>query len=150
MLANHNVLRKCMRWWKTLFFHMIDIAVVNSFILFQIHRKANPDNPELKRPQSFSILEFREELVRDLAGLEEYLTPPVYENARQPQAKVQFETEHMIEFSEGRRSCKVCYKKFKTENKVHSFCSAPQCLVYLHCTPQRNCFKEWHSKAFHE
>ena len=23
-----------LRWWKTLFFHLIDIAVVNSYILF--------------------------------------------------------------------------------------------------------------------
>lgn len=33
ILATNNVLRKCLRWWKTLFFHLIDIAVVNSFIL---------------------------------------------------------------------------------------------------------------------
>ena len=33
VLATNNVLRKCLRWWKTLFFHLIDIAVVNSFIL---------------------------------------------------------------------------------------------------------------------
>ena len=29
---------KCVRWWKTLFFRLTDIAVVNSFILFQAHR----------------------------------------------------------------------------------------------------------------
>ena len=32
------MLRKCLRWWKTLFFHLIDIAVVNSFILFREHQ----------------------------------------------------------------------------------------------------------------
>ena len=26
----YNVLIKSLRWWKTLFFHMIDIAIVNS------------------------------------------------------------------------------------------------------------------------
>jgi len=35
ILATNNVLHKCMRWWKTLFFHLI----VNSFILFKLlHR----------------------------------------------------------------------------------------------------------------
>ena len=37
LMAQNNVMRKCMRWWKVLFFHMVDIAAVNSFILFQIH-----------------------------------------------------------------------------------------------------------------
>ena len=35
IIATNNVLRKCMSWWKTFF---IDIAVVNSFILFKEHQ----------------------------------------------------------------------------------------------------------------
>ena len=42
ILATNNVLRKCMRWWKTVFFHLIDIAVVNSFLLFKEHQKKFP------------------------------------------------------------------------------------------------------------
>ena len=35
---------KCVRWWKTLFFPLIDIAVVNSFILFQGGKGLNPQS----------------------------------------------------------------------------------------------------------
>lgn len=34
ILSTNNLLRKCVRWCKTLLFHVIDIAVVNGFILF--------------------------------------------------------------------------------------------------------------------
>ena len=34
ILTAFSTQRKFVRWWKTLFFRLIDIAVVNSFILF--------------------------------------------------------------------------------------------------------------------
>lgn len=63
LLAKNNALRKCLRLWKVLFFHMIDISVVNSFILFQLFRAEHPEIEELQRPTRFSLLDFREELV---------------------------------------------------------------------------------------
>lgn len=145
-LASNNVLRRCMRWWKTLFFHCIDIAVVNSFILFQLHRAENPDN--LKRPTNYTLLDFREELVRGLAGLEEFGTPPVHRPpSRDPNC---FETEHMPTFGPERKNCKVCYQTLKKEIRVFSYCSAKCCQVYLHCTAEKNCFKVWHSKDYHK
>lgn len=146
ILATNNTLRKCLRWWKTLFFHMIDIGVVNSFILFQLHRASNPDNQDLKRPSKFSLAEYREELVRQLAGLEEYGQPPAFRPpTMEPDA---FETAHIMKVSHKPRSCKVCYTTTKKELKVGTYCSAPQCQVYLHCTQQKNCFELWHSKEF--
>lgn len=141
IIGKSTALRKCMRWWKTLFFHMIDIAVVNGFILFQLR-----DVEELKRPQQYSTTEFREELVRQLAGLEEYGLPPAYNpSAKQPG---DFEAVHMPKFGEIRRNCKVCYDEMKKELKVGSYCGAPQCQVYLHCTQKQNCFEVWHSKNY--
>lgn len=35
-MAYHNVLRRTVRFWKTPFYHLIDISVVNSFILYNI------------------------------------------------------------------------------------------------------------------
>ena len=146
ILAKNNSLRKCIKWWKTLFFHMIDIAVVNSHIIFQCHRKDNPDKEELKRPNKYSFLEYREEIVRQVVGLNEYGQPPAYEKAKKDPSS--FETEHMLAFSASRCNCKVCYAKDGVERKVASYCSAPQCGVFLHCNAKNNCFEIWHKQSY--
>ena len=38
LATNNYVNHESMRWWKTLFFHLIDIAVVNPFILIKKHQ----------------------------------------------------------------------------------------------------------------
>ena len=50
LIGTNNVMRKCLRWWKTLFFHFIDIAIVNGFFLFQEHQANFPDDENLQRP----------------------------------------------------------------------------------------------------
>lgn len=146
IIGKCSTLRKCLRWWKTLFFHMIDIAAVNSFILFQIYRAENNDKPELKRPQKYSVTEFREELVRQIAGLEEYEKPPVFNpNAKEPS---DFVTDHIPKVSEAKRNCRVCYDTTQKALKVVTYCSAPQCQVFLHCTKDKNCFELWHKRNY--
>ncbi|KAL1484872.1 hypothetical protein MTO96_049932 [Rhipicephalus appendiculatus] len=71
MIASYNVLIKCVRWWKTLFFHSLDIACVNSFIIFQAHRRRHAEAPELIRPSNYDQLSFRMELAQQLLDLEE-------------------------------------------------------------------------------
>ena len=65
--------RKCVRWWKTLFFHLIDIAVVNSFILFSEHMAKYG---EIERPAGYSQCDFRDEIGREICGFPEYGDPP--------------------------------------------------------------------------
>ncbi|XP_070395202.1 piggyBac transposable element-derived protein 4-like [Dermacentor albipictus] len=79
MIGYYNVLMRSVRWWKTLFFHCIDIACVNSFVLFQAHRTLHPEIPELARTAGFDHLAFREELIRQLLNLDgakQAHTPP--------------------------------------------------------------------------
>lgn len=147
LMTNNNVLRKTMKWWKTLFFHMVDIAVVNSYILFQLHRSEHPDDALLNRPKKYALAEYREELVRQLAGLDEYGQPPVYKPPKREPGP--FQSVHLPAFSDKKRNCKVCYATTKRELKVFSFCNAPQCQVYLHCTAEKNCFAIWHSREYH-
>ena len=79
ILATNNVLRKCTRWWKTLFFHLIDTSPVQS--------TAKPAPPPLG----------------------------------------EFETVHVPVLTKVKKRCVVCYKKTKADNRVYSYCSAPQC-----------------------
>ena len=63
----YNVLHKTRKWYKTLFYHFIDIAVVNSYIM---HKEMNI---ALGLP-AMSQKNFRKQLVNDLVG--DDLLPP--------------------------------------------------------------------------
>lgn len=117
-MTNTNVLKKTMKWWKTLFFHIVDIGVVNSYILFQLHCSEHPDDALLNRPRNMHWL-FREELVRQLAGLDEYGHPPVYKPPKRELAP--FQSVHLPAFSDKKRNCKVHYATTKKELKVFPF-----------------------------
>ena len=122
--------------------------VVNSFILFTgSHGANNPD--DVKCIKEFSLLDFRDELARDLAVLSEYDNPPVYNPGPPTHEPSEYETVHMPLYGTDRKCCKVCFLTEKKELRISSYCSAPQCQVYLHYTPSKNCLQTWHSKDFH-
>ena len=49
------------------FYHFLDIARVNAFILFEDFRKKHADIPGLQRPDRYGQLDFTTELIRQLA-----------------------------------------------------------------------------------
>ena len=67
ILSAFSTQQKCVRWCKTFFFHLIDIAVVNSFILFQAHRA---EHTEIERPARYSQCDFCAKIVREIRGFE--------------------------------------------------------------------------------
>lgn len=138
MIGRYNMLRKTNKWWKTLFFHLIDIARVNSFILFQNFREQNQDIPELKRKKRYSQLEFTEELIRGLAQLSLHDEIPSF-NVRRITCC------HSLTpvFTDVKRNCKLCYAKEKKERKSRVKCAS--CDTYLCFNGQKNCLLEYHS-----
>ena len=104
LLSKYNILRKCLRWWKTLFFHLIDIAIVNGYILFQEYRRQNKDNPSLERPKSYALLDFRESVIRQLADLQNYANPPVSKQSFESDADKKYLTEHLPIFTKEKRN----------------------------------------------
>ena len=142
-LAKYNMLRKCIRWWKTLFFHLIDIAAVKmaSFSLINLEKPI-----QHLYYITYSVLEFREEVIRNLADINE-ASPPVFKPFVHQNT---YHSDHVPQFGDKRNNCKVCYQTLKKECKVSSFCPAPQCQVFLHCSVGENCFAVWHDKTFHK
>ena len=61
---------------------MIDISIVNAFVLWKAYQNQHPERPDLKRPKGYDQLAFREALVRQLAGIEE--ADPVPVKGKQP------------------------------------------------------------------
>ena len=150
LLSSHNVSLKCNRWWKTLFFHLVDIAVVNGFLPFQKHRQANPEDEALRRPSNYSMVEFREALIRQICCWPEYDEPPAYVKSAPAPGHSQFQTDHIpVASEEGlRRNCFVCYKEGRGQMKVSTYCTAPQCQTFLHITHNFNCFRTFHSPGY--
>ena len=54
---------------EALFFYIIDIAVVNSFIIFKQHQVEHPEIEDLQRPRNYALVDYKEELVRHFVRL---------------------------------------------------------------------------------
>ena len=82
LINKYNTLRKTNKWWKTLFYHFLDITRVNAFILFEDFRKKHADIPELQRPDRYGQLDFTTELIRQLADLDVHADVPLVSKKR--------------------------------------------------------------------
>ena len=150
ILTTNSALRKSMKWWKTLFYHLIDMAVVNGFILFKEHQAQFPDDDALKRPSHYSLADFRAEIIRQICGFPDYGSPPANTTVESPPpAPEEFISVHIPVFSSTQRRCVVCYKEGKGDFRVRSYCDAPQCQKYMHVSKGWDCFAVFHSKKYH-
>ncbi|KAK1152066.1 piggyBac transposable element-derived protein 4-like [Acipenser oxyrinchus oxyrinchus] len=150
LIQKYSVLISSLKWWKTLFFQFVDIAVVNAYILFQEWRASNPLNEDLRRTARYCQLEFREELARQLGSIPNNADVPSpaprVSKERPSDASASFHLGHVPEVSEQRRKCFLCYKSKKKEVKTYIWCSGAGCYGKSFCLNKtRNCFKAWHS-----
>lgn len=137
LIGKYNSLRKTNKWWKTLFLHFIDIARVNSYILFNEFRKRNPDIPELKRPRHYNQLDFNFELIRQLAGIENDEGIPVRQKRKMESAHAM-----RVFIDKKRKNCELC-KEFK-EQKTRYYCAT--CGQFFCLQKNRNCMDKAHQE----
>lgn len=60
MVSYYSSPRKCLRWYKKVFFHLLDLAVWNSFYLYRKYKMNNS--------KKYEFFNFREELIRKFIG----------------------------------------------------------------------------------
>jgi len=150
LIHYYNVLRSSKKYWKTLFFHFIDIAVVNSYIIHQ-HKVSNP----------VSHYEFRENLVRLMSGVPAPLPaeePAMTESHSSVQEHCRsaamrrnlivdlcMVSEHYPITMSKRSHCVYCKLTGSVDHYSSRQCA--ECKVAL-CTIDRDCFTKWHDPNF--
>ena len=110
-ISYHNILRKTSKYWKTCFYHLVDIAVVNSHILYNWIQVENGE-------KVLSVNQFRDALILQIIT--------TYGNQIQPTGKPRF------------RSCKVQHGShlFSAQHKARCvYCS----LHHKASVTQRKC-----------
>ena len=63
LIGSYSVLRKVKKYWKVLFFHLIDVSIVNAFVLWKEYQSQHPERADLQRLKGYDQLAFREALV---------------------------------------------------------------------------------------
>lgn len=158
LISYYNVIHKTQKWYKTLFYHFVDIATVNAFILHKEMCKLQ------KRPV-LTQKTFREQLISSLAAIGSApsrlapsnfpgscsTVPPNPPSTEDPSATASdysfghlpaYFVEQMTDVSPrfrataGRRTCVVCKRKSPV------YCST--CKKTLCFNSLRNCYGDWH------
>ncbi|PSN56177.1 PiggyBac transposable element-derived protein 4 [Blattella germanica] len=136
MANSYGISRCTWKWTKKLFFHLIDITVLNSYII------------QKSCGGKLSHKEFRESLIRNLIQTAQDLNPqpstshrgrPSTSSTQLSRLDSKFSKHWPVKTSS--RRCKVCSDKKKTSRSMYS-CEV--CDVALCIYP---CFKLYHTKT---
>lgn len=167
LIGYYNVLHKTQKWYKTLFYHFVDIATVNAFILHK-------EMCKLHNMPAVTQKAFREQLILSLAEIGSVPRRSPQQNFMVPASPFKatpitstaagsadestttpsevpalghlpsYFVEQMTNVAPrnrataGRRSCVVCKRKSPV------YCST--CQKTLCFTTSRNCYSQWHRR----
>lgn len=135
-MSYHQFARKSVRWWRKVFFWMMEVAVVNAYILYTQHTN---DRRKMAHKQ------FRRELVLALCQ-------PQRDNTTQRHLSIRDHTlerlrgQHFPETGSARRGCRVCSsrKPGGVRHLTTAFCSTCSDNPHL-CIG--DCFRKYHTRA---
>lgn len=122
LIGYYSVLHKTMKWYKTVFYHMVDIAVVNSYIIYKQLTVDRGETPVTHK-------KFRELLIKEMTKKQPCQSEPA------ATCGPIFPSQHS---TKGRRQCVLCKNKTPI---ICRKCTTPLCLL-----PKRNCYIMWPDK----
>ncbi|XP_067283810.1 piggyBac transposable element-derived protein 4-like [Pseudorasbora parva] len=134
LIQYYSVHHKTMRWYRTLFYHFLDIAATNSYLL---HKEVCAE----KQQQPMTHRDFLEELTAQLCGVT-VAVPPTQQQSDHVPVPTSDQTDTSKKASYGRRQCVNCKQTRQVKQATPWKCKA--CDVALCLIPDRNCFEAWH------
>ena len=130
------------KWWKRVFFHLLDVTLVNAYLLYCFVTPLRQRMPHL---------EFRLSVASGLIARSELSTnpiplppppPPVRQSARSNPARL-IGRDHFPEPTVGKQDCKVCSSRAVGGKRKRSAFQCNTCKVTLCVHP---CFRSYHMK----
>ncbi|KAG5856148.1 hypothetical protein ANANG_G00004940 [Anguilla anguilla] len=147
LINRYNIRQKTAKWYKTLFHHFVDVAIVNAFLL---HKEL----AKLKNARPLTQKCFREELCLQLVDFGDFVIKT------EPDACALGPAMHLVtsivdpatvapslKATAGRKYCVHCMasRKYMKTNWRCLTCNVPLCVI-----ADRNCFVDWHERNFGE
>ncbi|XP_055006442.1 piggyBac transposable element-derived protein 4-like [Boleophthalmus pectinirostris] len=132
LIGFYTVHHKTMKWYKTLFYHFLDIVIVNSHILYRETEKTLATGTKILTQKKF-----REALCEQLVE---------YAKSSVPAVPVTPSVTCMPTYYPGstRKYCRRCFDA--GEKRVKTAVHCRKCQVPLCLTSQKNCFTIWHDE----
>lgn len=132
LIGYYSILRKTRRWYRSLFYHFVDIGIVNAYILQKEVAKTRGERPLTQKA-------FREKLIQELHEVGSTTTRII----RPRPSRGHSVGRHLPMYTGSdatvsRQRCQLCQKKTPI---VCRSCNASLCVV-----PSRNCFSKWHTQ----
>lgn len=142
MLANYSANRRGLKWYKKFFFHLLDLAINNAFILYKNERR------DTKMTLKQFILKLIDEILEKngILGQENSQSQVGRTNTRTVTASNSHYPLRVTENGKTLRSnCVNCYSKGKKRTATPYSCTG--CGKRLCIDGPKSCFEEFHRKS---
>lgn len=134
--STYAIDRKSKKWWPRIFWHFVDVTIVNAFIIYK----------QLYSERSLELKEFRLAVANGLIGAVRYKKKgrkTVVNKKIKPNIPISTRTSqaiHMLLYTNTCRRCAYCYGKkvYNRTNVICKSCNVPLCI-------NTNCFFKFHS-----
>ena len=131
----YGIHRKNIKWWHRIFFGLLDMAIVNSFLVYRETENALISQKEYRRHLAKGLLTYSHKTVCPKRRKTAFSIPASVRNSNVGV--------HLPEFNVLKRRCEVCSKD-GLESRPTSRCS--HCGVNLCCNGSKNCFVRFHTQ----
>ena len=135
MMAYYSFQRKSIKWWRKVFFWLLEVVVNNAHVLYKTHTSST---------RKLTLKEFRRELAVQLCHGVVREDSATYQ--RHDQSVERLRGRHFPDKARKRRDCRVCSKRGSAGERklVNTFCNT--------CTDKPalcvgECFRLYHTRA---
>ena len=136
-MSYYSFVRKSVRWWRKVFFWLVEVAVVNSYILYSHHTNAR---------RKLSHKEYRRELVMSLCEDQRADRAHRYQPTRGDHSLERLRGSHYPDTATSHRDCHVCSSRGHRGQRHLTTTICGTCSDQPHlCIGQ--CFRQYHTKA---